>query len=111
MAALPFDEKQHFEQIGVVGATGEEGYTTLERRWARPSFDISGLWSGYQGEGAKTVLPALAGAKFSFRLVPNQDPAKITSGLKLRLTELCPPGVELEVNLPHHPGRRACWCH
>ncbi len=104
MAALPFDEKQHFEQIGVVGATGEEGYTTLERRWARPSFDISGLWSGYQGEGAKTVLPALAGAKFSFRLVPNQDPAKITAGLKLRLTELCPPGVELELSLPHHPG-------
>ena len=87
------------------GPSGEEGYTTLERRWARPTFDIYGLWSGYQGEGAKTVLPATAGAKFSFRLVPNQDPAKITAGLKRRLTELCPPGVELEL-IEHHgaPG-------
>ena len=57
-------------------AVGEEGYTTLERRWARPTFDINGLRSGYQGEGAKTVLPATAGAKFSFRLVPNQDPRR-----------------------------------
>lgn len=105
MAAMPFDETQYFEQIGVVGATGEEGYTALERRWARPTFDISGLWGGYQGEGAKTVLPASAGAKFSFRLVPNQDPAKITAGLKWKLTELCPPGVELEL-IDHHgaPG-------
>ena len=61
-------------------AIGEEGYTALERRWARPTFDINGLWSGYQGEGAKTVLPGTAGAKFSFRLVPNQDPAKIAAG-------------------------------
>ena len=105
MAAMPFDEKQYFEQIGAVGATGEAGYTTLERRWARPTFDISGLWGGYQGEGAKTVLPASAGAKFSFRLVPRQDPAKITAGLKWKLTELCPPGVELEL-IDHHgsPG-------
>ena len=72
--------------------SGEEGYTTLERRWARPTFDINGLWSGYQGEGAKTVLPASAGAKFSFRLVPNQDPAKITAALKRRLAELCSAG-------------------
>ncbi len=105
MAAMPFDEKQYFEQIGVVGAMGEEGYTTLERRWARPTFDVSGLWGGYQGEGAKTVLPAAAGAKFSFRLVPNQDPAKITAGLKWRLAELSPPGVELDL-IEHHgaPG-------
>jgi succinyl-diaminopimelate desuccinylase len=105
MAEMPFDERQYFEQIGVVGAVGEAGYTTLERRWARPTFDISGLWGGYQGEGAKTVLPASAGAKFSFRLVPNQDPAKITAGLKWRLTELCPPGVDLEL-IDHHgaPG-------
>ncbi len=105
MAAMPFDEKQYFAQIGVAGATGEEGYTALERRWARPTFDISGLWGGYQGEGAKTVLPASAGAKFSFRLVPNQDPAKITAGLKRKLAELCPPGVELEL-IEHHgaPG-------
>ena len=60
--------------------TGEEGFTTLERRWARPTCDINGLSSGYQGEGAKTVLPAKAGAKFSFRLVPNQDPQEDRRG-------------------------------
>ena len=105
MAALPFDEDAFFRQIGVVGATGESGYTTLERRWTRPTFDVSGLWSGYQGEGPKTVLPATAGAKFSFRLVPNQDPEKITASLKWRLAELCPPGVELELIDQHgSPG-------
>jgi acetylornithine deacetylase/succinyl-diaminopimelate desuccinylase-like protein len=105
MAALPFDEREYFAGIGVNGAVGEVGYTALERRWARPTFDVSGLWSGYQGEGAKTVLPALAGAKFSFRLVPNQDPAKITAGLKRRLAELTPPGARLEL-IEHHaaPG-------
>jgi len=97
MAALPFDEKEYFEQIGVDGAVGEIGYTALERRWARPTFDVCGLWGGYQGEGAKTVLPSMAAAKFSFRLVPNQDPAKIAAGLKTRLAELSPPGVKTEL--------------
>jgi acetylornithine deacetylase/succinyl-diaminopimelate desuccinylase-like protein len=101
MAAMPFDEKQYFEQIGVTGAVGEVGYSALERRWARPTFDVSGLWGGYQGEGAKTVLPASAGAKFSFRLVPNQEPAKVTAGLKRKLAELTPPGVELELIEEH----------
>jgi acetylornithine deacetylase/succinyl-diaminopimelate desuccinylase-like protein len=82
---------------------GEEGYTSLERRWARPTFDICGLWSGYQGEGSKTVLPAKAGAKISFRLVPNQKPENITAGLKWKLTELCPPGIQLEL-IEHHGG-------
>ena len=105
MAALPFDEKEYFEQIGVVLAAGEAGYTTVERRCARPTYDISGLWSGYQGEGAKTVLPASAGANFSFRLVPNQDPAKIAVSLKRRLRELCPPGVRFElIELFASPG-------
>jgi acetylornithine deacetylase/succinyl-diaminopimelate desuccinylase-like protein len=104
-ASLKFDEEAYFQQIGVDAATGEEGYTALERRWARPTFDVSGLWSGYQGEGAKTVLPGTAGAKFSFRLVPNQDPAKITAGLKWRLTELCPPGIQMELlDLHGAPG-------
>jgi succinyl-diaminopimelate desuccinylase len=97
MAALPFDEKAYFEQIGVTGAVGETGFTTLERCWARPTFDISGLYGGYQGDGSKTVLPASAGAKFSFRLVPDQNPAKITAGLKHRIAELCPPGVTWEL--------------
>ncbi|MGO8690917.1 MAG: dipeptidase [Thermoguttaceae bacterium] len=105
MAALPFDEAAYFAEIGVTGAVGEEGYTTLERRWARPTFDICGLWSGYQGAGAKTVLPATAGAKFSFRLVPHQDPAKISAALRTWLAGVCPPGVTWEMD-DHHgsPG-------
>ncbi|MFM2094717.1 MAG: Succinyl-diaminopimelate desuccinylase [Planctomycetota bacterium] len=96
-AALPFDEQDFQNQIGVKGLTGEAGFTTLERRWARPTFDINGVWGGYQGEGAKTVLPAKAGAKFSFRLVPNQDPHKISESLKQFLHTLCPPGITMEL--------------
>ena len=87
------------------GRTGEEGYSVLERRWARPTFDICGLASGYQGVGAKTVLPATAMAKFSFRLVPHQDPAKIGASLRRWLGEVCPPGATWEL-IDHHgsPG-------
>ncbi|MCC6124478.1 MAG: dipeptidase [Pirellulales bacterium] len=102
-AELPFVEQEYFRNVGVEGAVGEEGYTALERRWARPTFDICGLWSGYQGEGAKTVLPATAGAKISFRLVPNQTPEKIAAGLKRKLAELTPPGIQLEF-IAHHGG-------
>jgi succinyl-diaminopimelate desuccinylase len=96
-AKLPFDEAEFMGKLGVDALRGEEGYTTLERRWARPTFDINGLWSGYQGEGAKTVLPARAGAKFSFRLVPKQDPKKLSAALEKKLRELCPPGIRLEL--------------
>ena len=96
-AKLPFDEAAFMKQVGVGALSGEEGFSTLERRWARPTFDINGLWSGYQGEGAKTILPARAGAKFSFRLVPKQDPKKITAALKKRLGELCPGGISMEL--------------
>jgi succinyl-diaminopimelate desuccinylase len=94
---LPFDESEFMRQIGVDALRGELGYSTLERRWARPTFDINGLSSGYQGEGAKTVLPARAMAKFSFRLVPRQDPQQITAALEKRLRELCPPGIHMEL--------------
>ena len=105
MAALPFDEKKYFEQAGVSGAFGEVGYTSLERRSARPTFDICGLWGGYQGEGSKTVLPSTAGAKFSFRLVPNQDPTKIFPALQNKIAKLCPPGIKLELADVHSaPG-------
>lgn len=97
MRALDFDEKSFMDKLGIDALPGEEGYTALERKWARPSFDVHGLLGGYQGEGSKTVLPCAGGAKFSFRLVPNQEPAKITAGLKKRLAELCPPGVKFEL--------------
>ncbi len=104
-ASLGFSDQEFMEQLGVDGVTGEVGYTTLERRWARPTYDVNGLWSGYQGEGSKTVLPARAGAKFSFRLVPNQDPRKIHVALEKKLRGLCPPGIKLEL-IPFHgaPG-------
>ncbi len=94
---LPFDEAEFMRQIGVDVLAGEEGFGTLERRWTRPTFDVNGLSSGYQGEGAKTVLPARAVAKFSFRLVPNQDPKKISAALDKRLQELCPAGIRMEL--------------
>jgi succinyl-diaminopimelate desuccinylase len=106
-AALPFDEAAFQRQLGVNALAGEAGYTTLERRWARPTFDINGIFGGYQAEGAKTVLPAKAGAKFSFRLVPNQDPKKISQSLQAYLEKLCPPGVTMElVDMHGAPGVR-----
>ncbi len=96
-AKLPFDEAEFMRKLAVEGLRGEEGYTTLERRWARPTCDINGMWSGYQGEGAKTVLPARAGAKFSFRLVPHQDPKKLSAALEKWLRERCPAGIKLEL--------------
>ncbi len=96
-ADLGFDEAAFAERLGVDALTGEAGYTTLERRWARPTCDVNGIWGGYQGEGAKTILPATAGAKFSFRLVPDQDPAKIAAGLRTLLEQIRPPGIAMEL--------------
>jgi succinyl-diaminopimelate desuccinylase len=101
-ASLPFVDRTFQEKIGVDAVSGEKGYSTLERRWARPSCDINGLSSGYQGEGAKTVLPARASAKFSFRLVPRQDPQIIAGNLRQMLLEMCPPGIQLELREMHH---------
>ncbi len=95
--ALSFSDERFLDQIGVKAAAGESGYSINERRWARPSFDVNGIWSGYQGEGAKTVLPARAGAKFSFRLVPDQQPKKITESLRAFLEERLPPGISMEL--------------
>jgi len=104
-AALPFDEAAFKKQLGLDSLSGEQGYTTLERKSARPTFDINGLTSGYQGEGAKTVLPARASAKFSFRLVPKQDPKRIQASLEAFLQQLCPSGIRMEL-VSHHgaPG-------
>ncbi len=104
-AGLPFDETHFRRQLGVEALSGETGFTTLERRWARPTCDINGLTSGYQGEGAKTVLPAWASAKFSFRLVPRQDPQKIAQSLRTMLQSITPKGIRLTLT-EHHgaPG-------
>lgn len=102
---LDFDDKKFAEELGVSALVGEKGFTTLERRWARPTFDIHGLMGGYQGEGAKTIIPAWAGAKISFRLVPNQSPDEVTSQLKQFLEAHAPVGVRVElIELHGGPG-------
>jgi succinyl-diaminopimelate desuccinylase len=95
--SLAFDEAAFMDRLGVDALAGERGFSTLERRWCRPTCDINGITTGYQGEGAKTVLPARASAKFSFRLVPKQDPARITASLHKMLKSLCPRGIQMEL--------------
>ena len=99
IAALPFTDVAFKKQLGVKELSGEEGFTTLERRWARPTFDVHGIWGGQQV--SKTAIPARAGAKFSFRLVPNQDPNKITAAAREFLLSKKPPGVEVELITSH----------
>ncbi|MCC5942701.1 MAG: dipeptidase [Balneolaceae bacterium] len=101
--ALPHDDEAYKESLGLKALHGEKGYSSLERASARPTLDVNGLWSGYQGEGAKTVLPAKAGAKVSMRLVPDQDPDKIASLFKKHVESLAPDTVTVEVEA-HHGG-------
>ncbi|TYP93433.1 Acetylornithine deacetylase/Succinyl-diaminopimelate desuccinylase [Fodinibius salinus] len=103
---LPFDEEEYKEKLGLAALKGEKGYNTLERTSARPTLDVNGMWSGYQGEGAKTVLPAKAGAKVSMRLVPDQDPKKIAKLFKKHVESLAPDTVSVEVT-EHHGGHPA----
>ncbi|MEI8195321.1 MAG: dipeptidase [Phycisphaerae bacterium] len=85
---LPFSEKDYLARLGLQAPFGEAGYSTLARAWARPTLDINGLTSGYQGPGAKTVLPCLASAKVSCRLVPRQNPQKIAAAFKAHVSKL-----------------------
>jgi acetylornithine deacetylase/succinyl-diaminopimelate desuccinylase-like protein len=99
--ALPFDAEAYRTELGVPDLFGEEGYTTLERAWARPTCDVNGIWGGYQGEGAKTVLPAKAGAKVSMRLVPEQKSSTIARLFTEYVRDIAPPGVSVEVKALH----------
>ena len=100
-AALPFDETRFFSDIGLASGFGEKGFSTNERRWARPTFDINGITSGYQGEGSKTIIPSKASAKFTCRLVPNQDPIKIASAIRSYIAGLIPSGITWELVVQH----------
>ncbi len=100
-ATLPFNEKRYKKDFGLPKLTGESGYTTLERTWARPTFEINGLLSGFTGEGAKTVLPAVAMAKVSMRLVPNQNPDKIAELFDAYVTDIAPGTVQLKITRMH----------
>jgi acetylornithine deacetylase/succinyl-diaminopimelate desuccinylase-like protein len=97
MAQLPFDEDAYLERLGLPELHGEAGYTTLERRGARPTLDVNGIWGGFQGEGSKTIIPAHAHAKVSCRLVADQDPVKISAALRDHVLRIAPKGVRVEV--------------
>lgn len=105
IASLPFDEKAWLASIGARAVSGEKGYTTLERVWTRPTLDVNGLTSGWQGQGPKTVLPAFASAKISCRLVPDQDPKEIARLVEAHFQKHAPPGCRVEVDYLHggHP--------
>jgi acetylornithine deacetylase/succinyl-diaminopimelate desuccinylase-like protein len=97
LRALPLDDATLLAETGASRLVGEDGYTNLERLWLRPACDVNGLTAGYQGEGAKTVIPAVATAKASFRLVPDQDPAEVGRQFRAHIRSVTPPGVEVEV--------------
>ena len=98
-ADLPFDEERYREGIGVPALVGEVGYSALERRGARPTLDVNGIWGGFQGEGSKTIIPAHAHAKVSCRLVTAQDPDRIFELFRDYVADIAPPGVTVETRL------------
>ncbi|MBA3948581.1 MAG: dipeptidase [Acidobacteria bacterium] len=98
---LPFNEKQYQRELGAPKLFGETGYSTLERVWARPTFEVNGLLSGFTGEGAKTVLPAVAMAKVSMRLVPNQDPDTVAAQFEAYVKKVAPKTVDVKVTRMH----------
>jgi len=103
MAEAPFTEKAYKNDLGINELWGEEGYSTIERTGIRPTLELNGIWGGYQGEGAKTVLPSKATAKISSRLVPNQSSEKITALLLEHFKKIAPPGVTVDA-FEHHGG-------
>jgi acetylornithine deacetylase/succinyl-diaminopimelate desuccinylase-like protein len=115
LASLPISEADYQRETGALLLGGEEGYSSLERIGIRPTAEINGLTSGYQGEGTKTVLPATASAKLTFRLVPNQKPDRVLNLVEIHLQNLLPPGVELEVirghgGMPYVLDLKSPWC-
>ena len=105
LAKAPFDEAAYAAELGVEAAAGGErlDYTPRERASIRPTLDVNGIWGGYTGAGAKTVLPSQAHAKVSLRLVPDQDPERVNRLFAEHVSRLAPPGVRVDVR-PHHGG-------
>ncbi|AUD05255.1 dipeptidase [Spirosoma pollinicola] len=103
LAKAPFNLTDYMEDLGINDVMGETGYSTNERTSIRPTLDVNGIWGGYTGEGAKTVLPSKASAKISMRLVPNQTPDEITALFTNHFLSIAPAGVTVTV-VPHHGG-------
>ncbi len=106
LAEAPFDEAAYMKDLGVKALAGEKGYTAPERASIRPTLDVNGIWGGYIGEGAKTVLPSKASAKISMRLVPDQKSDAITQLFVDHFKKIAPPYVSVKV-MPHHGGEAA----
>lgn len=100
-ASVEEPEAEIAADLGVPTLWGEAGFTAVERNWGRPSFDVHGLWGGFTGAGSKTVIAAEGGFKISFRLVPNQDPAKVAERVAAHVAKHCPPGVVAETTYLH----------
>jgi acetylornithine deacetylase/succinyl-diaminopimelate desuccinylase-like protein len=115
LAALPVSEADYQRETGVLLLSGEQGFSTVERIGIRPTAEINGLTSGYQGAGTKTVLPATASAKLTFRLVPNQKPDRALNLVEIHFQNILPPGVELEIirghgGMPYALDLKSPWC-
>ena len=104
LSRAPFDLQAYMNDLGLAAVDGEKGYSTLERTGIRPTLDVNGIWGGYTGEGAKTVLPSRASAKISMRLVPDQDSEEITRLFTEHFKALAPETVKVKVT-PHHGGK------
>jgi acetylornithine deacetylase/succinyl-diaminopimelate desuccinylase-like protein len=102
----PFDLGEYKKELEIADIKGEKGYTTLERTGVRPTLDVNGIWGGYTGEGAKTVLPSKAHAKISMRLVPNQSSKEITELFTRHFESIAPKHVKVKV-MAHHGGEPA----
>jgi len=106
MAKAPYSEEKYCKALNIQTTVGEKGYTTMERATIRPTLDVNGMWGGYTGVGAKTIIPASGYAKISMRLVPAQDPNKITQLFQKHFESIAPAGVTVNVK-PHHAGEPA----
>ncbi len=106
MNQVPFSQEEYMKSLGVKALRGEKGYTPLEHVSIRPTLDVNGIWGGYTGEGAKTVLPSKAYAKISMRLVPNQSSDEVTRLFEEHFKKIAPAGTEVKV-MPHHGGEPA----
>lgn len=104
LAELPFNEKESLAEIGLIQGFGDPKYSPLEQRGVRPSFDINGLISGYQGKGGKTIIPAYAEAKFTFRIVPDQTPEKIRQCVENFIQDKLPSGITMELEYQQGAG-------
>ena len=103
IAAVPFDLEEYKKDLGIKAVKGEKGYSTVERTGIRPTLDVNGIWGGYIGEGAKTVLPSKANAKISMRLVPDQSSDEISEKFQKHFESIAPDYVKVKVT-PHHGG-------